>query len=220
MGSLTLKKYSISRGDTLIMQDASLEVKAGELHVIRGANGVGKSSFLLSLIADEQIKTDGEMVLDGVDCKELQTHERAKLGLFLAFQDVPAFPGMTIESLVKAAYEARNPDRSVVDFFDMLRQITKELGLDPDFTNRQIVGLSGGQKKRLELMLMKAMRPSVVLLDEIDAGLDQDGRQIVLQAIATARAEGVAFVVVTHQEDFITAINPTRIWHVQKKRLI
>jgi Fe-S cluster assembly ATP-binding protein len=221
MGSLRINNYSVTRSGDRLLAGASMDIKSGEVHILRGANGAGKSSLLLALMGDDRVVGVGEVLMNDKSLSALPIHERAKAGLFMSFQDLPAFPGITIAALTRSAFEARFGEQGAPQFFLKLREALRQLELEEAFIDREVgVGLSGGEKKRFELLLMLLMEPEVALLDEIDAGLDAAGKAFLLKAIISARARGTCFLIVTHQEDFAKDLEPTRIWKLEAGRVI
>lgn len=221
MGSLTIKNYNVTRDNAPILSDVSIEIRQGEVHVLHGANGAGKSSLLLALMGDEQVVGVGSLVLNDKDLASVPMHERAKMGLFMSFQDLPSFPGITVSALARSAYEARFGEQGAPQFFTKLREALNDLAIDESFIDREVgVGLSGGEKKRLEMLLMVLLKPEVALLDEIDAGLDQAGKKRLAQVVEKAKTHGTGFLIVTHQDDFAKKLAPTRLWKLGAGKVI
>lgn len=209
--SLELQQLSFSRSGVPILSDVSLLVAPGELIVIRGKNGVGKSSVLAAMMGLEGIEvTGGDVVLDGESVLGAKTYERARKGMFLAHQEPPVIDGISLGFMCRAALEAMTGEADVPLAQRKIREALKSLNLPEDFATKTLHGdMSGGEKKRAELVQMLVLEPKHVLLDEIDSGLDAASVALAIKAIDQLRKSGTGFVVVTHSDAFAEALNPT-----------
>jgi Fe-S cluster assembly ATP-binding protein len=208
-----LNNISVSVFDKPVVQDISLFVEAGAIHAIMGPNGSGKSSLAYTLAGHPSYHVSrGSAVLDGVDLIGLPPYERAKHGLFLAFQNPCEIPGVSVMSFLKEAYIAcKGVHISVADFHDLLVQRCVQLDIDQLFLTRGLnEGFSGGEKKRLELLQLLILQPKVAILDEIDSGLDVDALKVVADGIAIARAENplLSIVLITHYQRILRYVMP------------
>lgn len=198
-----------------ILKGLNLEVKAGEVHAIMGPNGAGKST-LASVISgkDGYEVTEGSVDFDGQDLLELDPDERAKEGLFLAFQYPVEIPGVSNINFLRTALneikEYRGEEQiSAKDFMAMVREKSKLVELDPKLASRAVnEGFSGGEKKRNEIFQMAMLEPKVSILDETDSGLDIDALRIVANGVNKLKNENNAVIVITHYQRLLDYIVP------------
>ena len=217
---ISIKDLSIAAGGKQIVSNVSLEVEKGEIHAIMGPNGSGKSTLVNTLMGhpDYQV-TGGSVKFLGKDLFAMPPDERAKSGLFLAFQHPRDVEGVTLRSLLFAAYnaqmEARNPEEkqvSPIKFRQMLLDLAKELSIDPDFLDRSLhSGFSGGEKKKVEILQLKVLKPLLALLDETDSGLDVDALKIVADGINSMRSPDFSALLVTHYARILEYITPDKV---------
>lgn len=212
---LSIKNLHAKVGDTPILKGLSLEVGAGEIHAIMGPNGSGKSTLANVLAGrDDYVVTDGEVIFKGVDLLELEPEERARAGVFLAFQYPVEIPGVNNTYLLRAALNAVREARgekeiSAVDFMKIARAKLKLMEMDPGFLNRGVnEGFSGGEKKRNEVFQMSVLEPTLCVLDETDSGLDIDALKVVARGVNAMRAQDRSFLMVTHYQRLLSYIEP------------
>lgn len=211
--SLELQSLSFSRSGVPILSDVSFSVAPGELIVIRGKNGVGKSSVLAAMMGLEGIEvTSGDVMLTGASVLKMKTYERARKGMFLAHQEPPVIDGISLGFMCRAALESMTGEADVPLAQRKIREALAALNLPDDFATKTLHGdMSGGEKKRAELVQMLVLEPKYVLLDEIDSGLDAASVVLAIKAIDKLRKAGRGFVVVTHSDAFVEALNPTEV---------
>jgi Fe-S cluster assembly ATP-binding protein len=198
-----------------ILKGLNLEVKAGEVHAIMGPNGAGKSTLASILAGKEDYEvTEGSVTFDGKDLLELETDERAKEGLFLAFQYPVEIPGVSNVNFLRTAlnekreYHGQEPI-SAKDFMAMVREKSKLVELDPKLASRSVnEGFSGGEKKRNEIFQMAMLEPKLSILDETDSGLDIDALRIVAGGVNALRSADNATIVITHYQRLLDYIVP------------
>jgi Fe-S cluster assembly ATP-binding protein len=198
-----------------ILKGLNLEVKAGEVHAIMGPNGAGKSTLASVLAGREEYEiTDGEVTFDGKDLLELSTEDRAREGLFLAFQYPVEIPGVSNVNFLRTAlnekreYLGQDPI-SAKDFMQMVRDKSKIVELDAKLANRSVnEGFSGGEKKRNEIFQMAMLEPKLAILDETDSGLDIDALRIVATGVTKLKSEDNATIVITHYQRLLDYIIP------------
>lgn len=222
---LSLNKLSVSILDKPILYDIDLDISAGTIHAIMGPNGSGKSSLASSLMGNPTYTINsGTAYLFGKDLLAMPIHERARNGLFLAFQHPYEIPGVSVISFLREAYTAiKNSSLSVPDFHTLLKQYCTVLKIDDSFLNRGLnVGFSGGEKKRLEILQLLLLQPTVVILDEIDSGLDIDSLKIVANALEYARRENplMSIILITHYQRILEYVTPDYIHILQNGRLV
>lgn len=215
---LNVSDLHVSVNGKEILKGLTLEVKAGEVHAIMGPNGSGKSTLVGVLAGRPGYEvTAGTVQFKGQDLLSLETEERAREGVFLAFQYPVEIPGVSNMEFLRAAVEAVRGHRqqaplSAPEFMKLARQTCTELDLDPSFLKRGVnEGFSGGEKKRAEIFQMALLEPELVLLDEIDSGLDIDALKIVSDGINRLRAPDRAMLLVTHYRRLLDYVPPDRV---------
>jgi Fe-S cluster assembly ATP-binding protein len=202
-----------------ILKGVNLAIRQGEVHALMGPNGSGKSTLSYALMGHPNYEvTAGTATLDGQDLLAMEPDERAKAGLFLAFQYPTSIPGVTVANFLRhAVTNVRNPDRkegedliSMRDFRKELRGEMDELGMDPEFARRYLnEGFSGGEKKRAEVLQLAMLRPSFAILDETDSGLDIDAVRVVSEGVnRVAARQGTGVLVITHYQRILNYIKP------------
>lgn len=212
MEKFSVHHLTVARANTPVVTDADFSLRPGELLAITGANGSGKSSLLSALAGYPTVQiAQGSIHLEEEDLTALPLHERARRGVLLAHQEPPTLPGISGLHLLRLAREARTGACTYAHAGVLARGIAEELGMSEEFLTREtFVDFSGGEKKRLELLSVLALDPQVLLLDEIDAGLDAATLDLAAQAILRRAAAGVVVVIVSHQEEFLTRFPTAR----------
>lgn len=198
-----------------ILKGLDLVVKPGEIHAIMGPNGAGKSTLGHVLAGRDGYEvTDGSVNLYGKDLLDLETEERAREGLFLAFQYPVEIPGVSNMEFLKASVDAVREHQGLdaidsVSFMKQAREACKAVNLDQNFLKRGVnEGFSGGEKKRNEIMQMMLLQPKVAILDETDSGLDIDALQVVANGVNALRSPDRSFIIVTHYQRLLNFIEP------------
>ena len=198
-----------------ILRGIDLTVRAGEVHAIMGPNGSGKSTLAQVLAGkDDYEVTEGRVLMDGKDLLELAPEERAREGIFLAFQYPVEIPGVSNTYFLKAAVNAVRKHRGLAEydafeFLKLVREKVKLVGLDESLLQRPVnEGFSGGEKKRNEIFHMAVLEPRLCVLDETDSGLDIDALRIVADGVNTLRAADRSFLVITHYQRLLNYIVP------------
>jgi Fe-S cluster assembly ATP-binding protein len=216
---LDIKNLHVAIEGKEILKGVDLTIKQGEVHALMGPNGSGKSTLSYALMGHPNYEiTEGTATLGGVDLLGLEADERAKAGLFLAFQYPTSIPGVSVANFLRhAVTNVRNPDRKegeelipMREFRKELRASMDELGVDPDFARRYLnEGFSGGEKKRAEVLQLAMLRPAFAILDETDSGLDIDAVRIVSEGVnRVAERQGTGVLVITHYQRILTYIKP------------
>ena len=226
MSILEIKELTASVDGTEILHGINLSVNAGEVHAIMGPNGSGKStlSYVLSGRAGYEI-TGGDVLLNGTSIIEAEADERARAGLFLAFQYPVELPGVSGMSFLRASVNARlrEQGKEEVDqlgFVKIVRAEAQNLGISDDMLKRPVnVGFSGGEKKRYEILQMALLKPVMAILDETDSGLDVDALKIVSQGVNSLRDLQRSMLVITHYQRLLSHIVPDRV-HILSGGLI
>ena len=215
---LEIKNLHVAIEDKKILNGLNLTVHDGEVAAIMGPNGSGKStlSYVISGKPDYEI-LDGEILLNGTNVLDLEAHERAAAGMFLAFQYPLEIPGVTTMTFLKAAMNAQRKSRGedelpVSDFMKRVKSVSDRLGISQDMLRRGLnVGFSGGEKKRMEILQMALLEPQFCILDETDSGLDIDALKIVSEGVNSLRDTKRSFLVITHYQRLLNYIVPDTV---------
>lgn len=227
--SLSIKNLRVSVEDKLILKDLSLEVKLGEIHAIMGPNGSGKSTMAYALAGHPKYEVEGgEVWMDGVNLLELNPDERARMGLFLAFQYPNAIPGISMANFLRTAVNhvkgQQNGDGkgvSIVEFRKMLTEKMNLLGIDKSFARRYLnEGFSGGEKKRAEVLQMALLEPKFAIMDETDSGLDIDALRVVSEGVNSLTGPERGFIIITHYQRILTYIKPDYVHVMYEGQII
>ena len=216
---LRIEGLHVAIGGKEILKGVDLTLRQGEVHALMGPNGSGKSTLSYALMGHPNYEvTGGTATLDGVDLLGLEPDERAKAGLFLAFQYPTSIPGVTVANFLRhAVTNVRNPDRKeghelipMREFRKELRAEMDELGMDAEFARRYLnEGFSGGEKKRAEVLQLALLKPAFAILDETDSGLDIDAVRVVSEGVnRVAARSGMGVLVITHYQRILNYIKP------------
>ena len=212
---LSIRNLKAKVEDREILKGINLEVKAGEVHAIMGPNGSGKST-LASVLAGKEgyVVTEGEVIYKGKNLLELSAEDRAREGIFLAFQYPVEIPGVSTTNFLKTAISEKRKylglePLSSVEFLKMLKSKAKLVEIETEMLSRSVnVGFSGGEKKRNEIFQLAMMNPELSILDETDSGLDIDALRIVAEGVNKLKSPDNAFVVITHYQRLLNYIVP------------
>lgn len=231
--SLSVKNFSVSAGTKSILKDISLTIQPGKVHALMGPNGSGKSTLAQALMGNPQYKVQSSLreisgqvkikvQIDGKDITSLKTDERARAGMFLAFQTPVAVPGVTVANLLRTAHMAMkstsksqtkttkyNTALTLAQFNQDLLLKAKKLSIPQEFLRRSLnEDFSGGEKKKLEMLQAVALNPKYAVFDEIDTGLDVDALKVVASGIETLRKEGCGILIITHYQRILRFVKP------------
>ena len=208
---LRISDLHVSVEDTPILRGVDLEVPKGQVHAIMGPNGSGKSTLAQVLLGHPAYQiTQGSITFKGEDITELAPDDRARLGMFLAFQYPVEVPGVSVSNFLRTAMGAvRGQDVPVREFMTQLRDVLGKLGMDESFARRNInEGFSGGEKKRSEILQLALLRPELAVLDETDSGLDIDGVRVVAEAVNLLKGPDIGFLIITHYTRILNFVTP------------
>jgi Fe-S cluster assembly ATP-binding protein len=215
---LSIKNLHATVGGKEILRGIDLEIAAGEVHAVMGPNGSGKSTLSYVLSGREGYDvTEGEIIYKGKNLLDLDIHERAGEGIFLAFQYPVEIPGVSSMNFLRTALNSVRRYRgeteiSAIDFLKLVRQKAKSLDMDEKLLQRPVnVGFSGGEKKRNEVLQMSLLEPSLAVLDETDSGLDIDALKAVADGVNALRAPDRSSLVITHYQRLLGYIVPDRV---------
>lgn len=224
MADLEIKNLHARIGEVDILKGVNLEINRGEVHALMGPNGSGKSTLSSVIMGHPDYEvTEGDILLHGESVLEMDPEERAKAGLFLCFQYPVAVPGVSISNFLKKAMDARHPDGKApaAPFLKEMRENMAFLEMDPSFANRGLnEGFSGGEKKRMEILQMMMFKPSLVIMDETDSGLDIDALRIVSKGVNKLKDDKMGLLVITHYERILTHIYPDHLHILMEGRVV
>lgn len=224
---ITIKNLHANVGDKEILKGINLEVKAGEVHAIMGPNGSGKSTLSGVLAGKEDYDvTDGEVTFNGKNLLEMSPEDRAREGLFLAFQYPVEIPGVSNINFLKTAlneirtYNGKE-EIAAKDFLALVKEKQKLVELDAKLANRSVnEGFSGGEKKRNEIFQMAMLEPKLAILDETDSGLDIDALRIVANGVNKLKSKDNATIVITHYQRLLDYIVPDFVHILYKGKIV
>jgi len=224
---LSIRNLTVSAGEREILRGVDLEIRAGEVHAIMGPNGSGKST-LAQVLAGRDIYniTAGQVQFEGKDLLAMKPEERAREGIFLAFQYPVEIPGVNNMYFLRAALNAIRRARGeeeldAVDFLDLVNEKMQMLGMDSSLRERAVnVGFSGGEKKRNEIFQMAVLEPKLAILDETDSGLDIDALKVVAEGVNAMRSRDRAIIVVTHYQRLLNYIVPDFVHVLLNGRIV
>lgn len=199
--------------DKPIVKGLNLTIRTGEVHAVMGPNGTGKSTFSKAIAGHpDYIITGGDVLLDGRSITAMEPDERARAGVFLAFQYPSEIPGVSIANFLRAAVQARLAEGEELDataYYKRLYSKMDLLKIDRKFTSRSVnEGFSGGEKKRCEILQMAMLEPTFALMDETDSGLDIDALKVVADGVQTMRGEQLGVLLITHYQRLLDHIIP------------
>jgi Fe-S cluster assembly ATP-binding protein len=210
-----------------ILRGINLEVKAGEVHAVMGPNGSGKSTLAHILAGREGYEvTEGEVIYEGKDLLQMPPEERAREGIFLAFQYPVEIPGVNTTYFLKAALNSIRkhrglPELDAMDFLALVKEKMKIVDMDQSLLNRAInEGFSGGEKKRNEVFQMALLEPKLAILDETDSGLDIDALKVVAGGVNALRSKERAMIVITHYQRLLDYIVPDHVHVLSEGRIV
>ena len=210
-GLLTVEDLKVKIGDKKILKGVDLKIGPGEVHAIMGPNGTGKSTLAYALAGKSSYEvTSGSVTMEGENVLEMSPDERARKGLFLAFQYPSEVPGVTVDNFLRVAYNTiKKEELSIWEFRNLLKEKMDFLKIDESFSGRYLnEGFSGGEKKRNEILQMAVLQPKLAVLDETDSGLDIDALQIVARGVNELLPEDSSVLVITHYQRILRYIKP------------
>jgi Fe-S cluster assembly ATP-binding protein len=206
-----------------IVKGLDLEVGKGEIHAIMGPNGSGKSTLANVLMGHPRYEvTGGSITFQGEDVLEMEPDERAKLGMFLAFQYPSEVPGVSVANFLRTAVNSvRDEELSPMEMFRLIQDKMKVMQMDPKFAERYLnEGFSGGEKKRNEILQMLMLEPKLAIMDETDSGLDIDALQVVSKGVNELRGPEFSAVIITHYQRILRYIEPDHVHVMLDGRLV
>ena len=224
---LEIRDLHAGVGDVPILKGINLTVKAGELHAIMGPNGSGKSTLARVLAGHHSYTcTKGEILYKGKSLLDVPPEDRAREGVFMAFQYPYEIPGVSNQEFLKTAYNSLQqyrglPEMDAVEFYRFLQDKLKVVEMDPAYLSRPLNdGFSGGEKKRNEILQMAVLEPDLAVLDETDSGLDIDALRIVADGINQLRSPSKAVVLITHYQRMLDYVDPDYVHVLMDGRIV
>lgn len=211
MKILEVKNLHVNVGDKEILKGIDLDIFEGKVHVIMGPNGAGKSTLTNSIMAHPNYEvTKGDIFFKGENINELRADERAKLGMFMSFQNPEEVPGVTVSNFIRASRMSITGEKeSVIEFQRELEEKMESLTMDASYAQRYLnVGFSGGEKKKTEILQMVMLNLALVMLDETDSGLDIDAVKVVSENVEKFKSENKSILIITHHRAILSRIKP------------
>ena len=223
--TLTIKDLHVAIEGKEILKGVNLEIKGGEIHVIMGPNGTGKSTLSSSIMGHPKYEvTSGSVTLDEQDVLEMAVDERARAGLFLAMQYPSEISGVTNADFLRSALNSRRGEGNEITLMKFIREMDKKmdfLEMDQDMAQRYLnEGFSGGEKKRNEILQLMMLKPKMAILDEIDSGLDIDALKTVSNGINEMRGEDFGCLIITHYQRLLDYITPDFVHVMMQGRIV
>lgn len=223
---LEIKNLHVKAEDTEILHGVDLKLKSGEIAAIMGKNGSGKSTLSKVIFGHPDYEvTEGDILVNGESILEMETDERANLGLFLGFQSPQTISGVTMSNLLRTAIHARDPDAKMenpIKFARRLKAKMNDVGLGKEFFDRSVnENASGGERKKAEMIQMDILGAQIAILDEIDSGLDIDAMKVVSDNINKNRDEhNTGFLLVTHYNRLLTHVKPDKVFVFDEGKIV
>src|SRR5919108_1767187 len=228
MAELQIKNLHVTAADKQILKGVDLHVRSGEFHALMGPNGSGKSTLANAIMGHPNLElTEGQILFNGEDITEADPDERARAGLFMAFQYPVAIPGVTVAKYLRMVMNARRealgePEISLKDFRKTVEAAMELTHVPRDFSNRYLNdGFSGGEKKRMEILQLALLNPSLAVLDETDSGLDIDALNTVANGVNTvARDSDMGVLIITHYQRILHMVKPQFVHIMFEGRIV
>jgi Fe-S cluster assembly ATP-binding protein len=227
LADLEIRNLHVSAGDKEILRGLDLEVSKGEIHALMGPNGSGKSTLANVIMGHPGLDvTDGTICFKGEDITEAEPDERARMGLFMAFQYPVAVPGVTVtkylRTVMNAHREAKGEDPvSLKDFRKTVEEAMALTEVPRDFSARYLnEGFSGGEKKRMEILQLALQHPEMAILDETDSGLDIDALRVVANGVNATAGPDMGVLIITHYQRILHLVQPTHVHVLFEGRIV
>lgn len=223
MHSLKITNLTVKIENKIILNKFNLTINSGEIHVILGPNGTGKSTLSKVIMGDIDYEiVSGTIKFDNKDITKLETDERAKLGIFLGFQMPISIEGVTNSDFLRTAIHSSEKEFKLMEFIKKINSTCDKLKMDKEMVHRAVnVGFSGGERKKNEILQMYLLNPNTILLDEIDSGLDMDSLKIVGKSVMDYYEENKpAILLITHYQRLLNYIKPTHVHIMRDGKII
>ena len=228
MADLEIRNLHVQAGDKKILKGLDLTVNRGEIHALMGPNGSGKSTLANVIMGQPTLEiTEGQIIFQGEDITEAEPDERARAGLFMAFQYPVAIPGVTVTKYLRMVMNAHREERgegevSLKEFRKSVEAAMELTKVPREFASRYLnEGFSGGEKKRMEILQLALQRPAIAVLDETDSGLDIDALNVVAQGVNTVAGESdLGVLIITHYQRILHMVQPQRVSIMFEGRIV
>ncbi|MGH2890270.1 MAG: Fe-S cluster assembly ATPase SufC [Solirubrobacteraceae bacterium] len=227
MPELEIRNLHVSAGDKQILRGLDLTVGQGEIHALMGPNGSGKSTLANAIMGHPNMAvTEGQIIWDGEDITEAATDERARMGLFMAFQYPVAVPGVTVTKYLRTVLNAHRDAHGeqpipLKEFRQVVQDAMALTKVPEEFSRRYLnEGFSGGEKKRMEILQLALQHPRMAILDETDSGLDIDALKVVAQGVNSVAGPDLGVLIITHYQRILDYVKPTHVHVMYRGRIV
>jgi Fe-S cluster assembly ATP-binding protein len=227
MAELEMRNLHVRAGEREILKGVDLTVSSGEIHALMGPNGSGKSTLANAIMGHPNFEvTEGQILLDGKDLTEAEADERARLGLFMAFQYPVAVPGVTVTKYLRTVMNALRAEEgedpvSLKDFRKAVEDAMELTKVPKEFSSRYLnEGFSGGEKKRMEILQLALMSPRIAILDETDSGLDIDALRTVAKGVNALKGPDMGVLIITHYQRILHLVEPDFVHVLYDGRIV
>jgi Fe-S cluster assembly ATP-binding protein len=227
MAELEIRNLHVRAGEKDILRGVNLAVSQGQIHALMGPNGSGKSTLANAVMGHPGLEvTEGQILLDGEDITDADPDERARRGLFMAFQYPVAVPGVTVTKYVRTVLNAHREGRGeepipLRDFRQAVEAAMKLTNVPREFSSRYLnEGFSGGEKKRMEILQLALMRPDLAILDETDSGLDIDALRVVANGVNSVAGPDMGVLIITHYQRILHLVQPSHVHVMYQGRIV
>ena len=227
MPDLQIRNLHVSAEGKEILKGLDLEVSKGEIHALMGPNGSGKSTLANAIMGHPALEiTDGEIIFEGEDITDADPEDRARAGLFMAFQYPVAIPGVTVAKYLRMAINAHREARdeqqiSLKDFRRDTEAAMELVNIPREFSSRYVNdGFSGGEKKRMEVLQLAMLLPKIAVLDETDSGLDIDALRVVAEGVNKVAGPGMGVLIITHYQRILHLVEPDFVHVIYDGRIV
>ncbi|MEA2213287.1 MAG: Fe-S cluster assembly ATP-binding protein [Solirubrobacteraceae bacterium] len=227
MPDLEIRNLHVRAGDKEILRGLELTVGSGEIHALMGPNGSGKSTLANAVMGHPGLEvTDGQIIFGGEDITEADTDERARMGLFMAFQYPVSVPGVTVTKYLRTVLNAHRDARGeepipLKEFRTTVEAAMKLTNVPREFSSRYLnEGFSGGEKKRMEILQLALQKPNLAVLDETDSGLDIDALRVVANGVNSVAGPDLGLLIITHYQRILHLVQPSHVHVMYKGRIV
>jgi Fe-S cluster assembly ATP-binding protein len=227
MSQLEIRNLHVQAGDKQILKGLDLSVGKGQIHALMGPNGSGKSTLANAIMGHPGLEiTEGQIFFNGEDITEADPDERARMGLFMAFQYPVSVPGVTVTKYLRTVMNAHRDARgeepiSLKDFRQTVEAAMRLTDVPKEFSSRYLnEGFSGGEKKRMEILQLALQRPQMAILDETDSGLDIDALQVVAHGVNSVAGPDLGVLIITHYQRILHLVEPSHVHVMYQGRIV